>query len=230
MRFTKKDLIFSVFTGAGTGLVVWRILDFLKIPPIHLGERTICGIISCFIEYYFFIGWEWLVIFIPILWILGVGLGYFLGRWFSFFNQFGKFAAIGFTNAAVDFGVLNYLIYITGITGGQHYSLFKAVSFLVALINSYILNKFWAFSAGHDGVGKMEFVKFAGVAVVAALINVSVASYVVNFIDPLFNFTPAVWANIVAIIGSASALIFSFIGFKLLVFKNNHVPNSLSKI
>lgn len=146
-------------------------------------------------------------------------MGYFLGRRVKFFDQFGKFTAIGFTNAAVDFGLLNLLISLTDITAGWHYSLFKAISFLVALVNSYFLNKFWAFEAGQSSGGGLEFLKFAGVAITALLINVGVATYVVNFIVPFFGFSSTVWANIGAIIGSASALIISFIGFKLLVFK-----------
>ncbi len=205
MKFSKKDFWFSIFTGAGTGLIVWRILDFLNFQPWR-------GI-----------SFVWLILVVPILWIIGVGLGYFLGRWVNFFNQFGKFAAIGFTNAAVDFGVLNLLISATSISTGKYYSLFKTVSFLVALVNSYLLNKYWAFEAGATGGGGVEFFKFAGVAVVSILINVSVASYVVNSINPLFGFSVYVWANVGAVLGSASALIFSFIGFKLLVFKEKTV-------
>lgn len=220
MKFSKKDLFFSIFTGAGTGLIVWRILDFLKVVPLHE------------------VSYAWLVVLVPFLWILGVNLGYFLGRWINFFNQFGKFAAIGFTNAAVDFGVLNLLIFFTGYSTGRYYSLFKTISFLVALVNSYILNKFWAFAVpvpdvepqrverlSHSG---FQFVKFAGVALVSILINVSVASTLVHLGHPLTEVAAHRLANIGAVLGSASALIFSFIGFKLLVFKNNHVSNSLS--
>lgn len=217
MKFSKKDLLFSIFTGLGTGLIVWRILEFLNIPEIGKVWGVICVTYPC--GSFDGIPWSFLVILVPVLWILGVNLGYFLGRWVKFFNQFGKFAAIGFTNAAVDFGILNFLIASTGIATGGYYSIFKTVSFFIALINSYFLNKHWAFEANHNGAGGIEFVKFAGVAIVAALVNVGVASFVVNFIDPILGFSDAIWANIGAIAGSASALVFSFIGFKLLVFK-----------
>jgi len=199
--FSKKDFYFSIFTGTGAGLIAWRILDFLGYAR--------------FLE----ISLAWLILIVPLLWIVGVNLGYFLGRWFSFFNQFGKFVAIGFTNAAVDFGVLNYLISITGITAGVYYSVFKTASFLTALINSYLLNKHWAFEARQKGSRGGEFIKFATVAGVAALLNVGVASYIVNFVNPFYGFSAATWANIGAVIGGASALIVSFTGFKLLVFK-----------
>ena len=200
--FSRKDLLFSIFTGIGTGLIAWRIFNFL-------GFSRLYGI-----------SFAWLIFVVPILWILGVNLGLLLGRWLSFFNQFGKFAAIGFTNAAVDFGVLNFLIAATGIAAGAYYSLFKTISFLVALINSYLLNKYWTFGAGRTSIWGAEFFKFAGVAVVGALINVGMASYLVNFVNPVFGFSAEVWANVGAIVGSACALIVSFTGFKLFVFKN----------
>lgn len=201
MRFSKKDLLFTTTTGMITGLIFWRILSFLKAP-----------------EFYSF-SYVWLIILVPLAWIFGVNLGYFLGRWLAFFNQFGRFAVIGFNNAAIDFGTLNLEIFFFGINSGPFYSVFKIVSFLTALINSYFSNKYWTFEAAHSGGGRAEFLKFAGVASVSVVINVSVASAVVNLIHPLFGLSGNAWANIGAVIGSAVALIFSFIGFRVAVFK-----------
>ena len=50
-------------------------------------------------------------------------------------------------------------------------------------------------------------------------INVGVASFIVNYINPFVGFTPEIWANIGAVMGSATALVFSFLGFKIFVFK-----------
>ncbi|HEY4520595.1 MAG TPA: GtrA family protein [Candidatus Paceibacterota bacterium] len=201
-KFTKRDLSFSIFTGLITGILVWRIFLFLNVPEFRD------------------ITWSWLIIIIPILWIVGVNLGYFLGRLFSFFNQFGKFAAIGFTNAAIDFGVLNLLIHSTGTTEGFWYGVFKAVSFLAAVIPSYFWNKYWAFwSPGIMPASLKEFLKFLGVAVSAILVNSISATVIATFIDPALGFTPTAWANVAAAAGSALALIFSFAGFKVAVFK-----------
>lgn len=199
-KFTARDLGFSVLTGLITGLVAWKIFSFLNIAEFH-------GI-----------PWAALIIIVPILWIVGVMLGYFLGQWMPFFNQFGKFAAIGFTNAAVDFGVLNLLIAFTGYTAGTAYTVFKGLSFLSATLPSYYWNKHWAFNASNSS-GKFEFGKFFIVALVSIFINTGVATLVVNHIHPMFNLTPPAWANVGAIAGSAAALIFSFLGFKLAVFK-----------
>jgi putative flippase GtrA len=200
MKFTKKDLLFSVITGLITGFVAWKILVFLGYPEVY-GIRA-----------------STLVLVVPVLWILGVNLGYFLGKWIGFFNQFGKFAAIGFTNAAVDVGILNLFIAGTGETAGIMYSAFKAVSFVAATLHSYVWNKFWTFDAGQSR-GAGEFLKFFSVSLLALVVNVAAASLVVNFIPPVFGLDDKAWANIGAVAGSAAALVFSFAGFKILVFK-----------
>jgi putative flippase GtrA len=193
---TKKDLQYSLISGLMTGFIVWRLTIFLGIPE------------------FFGIKYYWLIIVLPILWFLGVNLGYFLGRFFKPFNQFGRFAAVGFTNAAVDFGILNLLIALSGVATGIFFSIFKTTSFLVALSNSYFFNKYWTFEAGKSHGGIIEFFSFGGVVVFAWFVNVGTASLVVYFIDPIGNLTPEAWANVGAVVGSAAALLFSFGGFK----------------
>lgn len=201
-HFTKKDFLFSVVTGLITGFVAWKILVFLGHPELY-------GFSA-----------RWLLAIVPVLWILGVNLGYFLGKWFAFFNQFGKFAAIGFTNAAVDFGILNLFIAGTGQTAGVMYAVFKGVSFIAATLHSYFWNKYWAFDAGSSHGGGGEFFKFFSVALLALVVNVGVASLVVNFIPPVLGLDDRVWANVGAVAASAAALLFSFAGFKFIVFKS----------
>lgn len=202
-KFTKKDFIYALVTGVTTGLLAWGVLVFLGVQGI-LGVHPML-----------------LVVFIPIAWIVGVWFGYFLGQRIGFFTQFGRFVAIGFTNASVDFGVLYLLIGLTNHFDGTWYSLFKAVSFTVAVIHSYFWNKYWTFDAGASSGGRSEFVKFVAVAVLSAIVNVAVASFVVSVksTGPLAGVSPAAWAGIGAVVGSAAALIFSFIGFRVLVFK-----------
>ena len=199
-KFSKKDLYFSLITGLTTGFIAWQIFVFLELPEF-------AGV-----------SYSWLIILIPILWFLGINLGYFLGQWLAFFNQFGKFAAVGLTNAAVYFAILNILISQSGINKGIWYSVFVVLAFTIATVHSYFWNKFWVFETAGNGAGKQEFGKFFGVSIVAGLINVGIASGVVNFVVPLWGLTPNQWANIGGIVGSAVALMASFTGFKLAVF------------
>lgn len=200
-RFSKRDLLFSLVTGFYTGFIAWRIFDFVEVPKFQ------------------YLSYAWLMLLVPVLWILGINLGYFLGQWRSFFNQFGKFAAIGFTNAAVDFGVLNLLIFYSGVSAGLLFPIFKGISFVVSATHSYFWNKYWSFKAVSTDVSGQEFFKFFSVTVGAFLINVSIASIIVNLIGPQFGLSGEAWANVGAVAGSALALIASFIGFKTVVFK-----------
>lgn len=145
-------------------------------------------------------------------------LGGFLSRWLAFFAQFGKFAAVGFLNAAIDFGVLNSLIFMSGINVGIMFSLFKAVSFIVAGTNSYLWNKFWTFKSGQGFVAGREYASFLVVSLVGLGINVAVASFVVNFVGPQFGIEATLWANVGAVFGAALGLFWNFVGYKFIVF------------
>lgn len=196
---TRNDIHSAIITGVTTGVLLWRILVYLDAPsPYGLPMVS-------------------LVVIMPVLWLLGVWLGYFLSQWYPFFAQFSKFVAIGFTNAMVDFGVLYLLIALTGAAGGVGFSVFKACSFIVATFHSYYWNRHWSFQT-KERAGREEFGRFFAVAAAAVLVNVAIASIVVILVGPQFNFTPEAWAGIGSVVGSASALIFSFIGFRLYVF------------
>lgn len=199
--FSRKDLLFSIITGFYAGLVIWRILVFLGRPD------------------FWGVSFAWLIVVVPVLWVLGVNLGYFLGRWMPFFNQFGKFSAIGFTNFSVYWGIFNLFIASTNIAAGIWYSVFVGIAFIAGAIHSYVWNKYWVFESGISGGRSTEFVKFITVSVASGLVNVGVASFIVNVSGPQFGIRPEGWANVGGVAGSAVALVFSFIGFRLLVFK-----------
>ena len=97
--------------------------------------------------------------------------------------------------------------------------MFVAISFTIGTVHSYFWNKFWVFSTTNDKISGEEFGKFIGVSVIAGLVNVGIASLVVNFINPILSLTLDQWANIGGVVGSAIALVFSFVGFKMAVFK-----------
>lgn len=195
---SKKDTVSAIITGLTTGVIGWQVLSYLG--------TTSVGMLPSYA----------LIVVVPILWLIGVEVGYILGRWIAFFNQFGKFAAVGFTNAAVDFGVLYLFIAYSSITSGIYFAVFKSVSFLVALTHSYFWNRTWSFSQ-KDNANRKEFINFAVVAIAGLVLNVTIATLVAN--APHVGVTDKAWAGIAAIVGSAASLIFSFVGLKLIVFK-----------
>ena len=111
---SKKDVVAALVTGLTTGLIGWQVLDYL-------GKSLPGGIHPSVLPF-----------IVPVLWVLGVQLGYVLGAFMRPFTQFGRFACIGFANAAVDFGVLYIGIALTGETSGIAYTAMKTVSFTVA--------------------------------------------------------------------------------------------------
>ena len=141
----------------------------------------------------------------------------FLSRWVSIFWQMAKFIVVGGLNTFLDFAVLNLSIAATGITAGGEFSLFKALTISVAIVNSYFWNKHWTFEVKEGGRG--EFIEFILVSLVGLGINVGSASFLVNYVPPFFDFGPVNWANFSALIATFLGLVWSFLGYKLIVFK-----------
>ncbi|MFH1181177.1 MAG: GtrA family protein [bacterium] len=137
-----------------------------------------------------------------------------------------KFILVGGLNTLIDLGVLNLLIFMTGIASGSGYSVFKGISFIAAVVNSYFLNKFWTFSASARGYGGQEklkeFSQFFFVSLIGFGINVGAASLVVNVIGNPFllsGISDKLWANAGAIIATFCGMTWNFIGYKFIVFK-----------
>lgn len=86
-------------------------------------------------------------------------------------RQFVKFGVIGVFNTGVDFG-----IYFTLTRGVDFFSVHKllanALSFTVAVIGAFILNRSWTFRV-RDGRAARQFVKFILVYLVGFTLNQS---------------------------------------------------------
>jgi putative flippase GtrA len=162
----------------------------------------------------------WLIIVVmPLLIICWITITYNLGRKWPTFYQFGKFIIIGFSNTAIDFGVLNFLMYVSGAERGILFSVFKGMSFLLAVTNSYLWNKFWTFGNNGADQWKKEFIKFLAVSGTAFLINVGIASFIVNFLKPLPGISLTLWANFGAFVSLVLTISWTFLGYKFFVFR-----------
>lgn len=162
--------------------------------------------------------WSALVIF-PLLFLLGLFIAFFLGRFVKVFYQLAKFVEVGVLNTLVDLGVLSLLMGVTGITGGIWYPIFKGTSFLTATTNSYFWNKIWTFQKeGFEGAGR-EFSEFLVVSGIGFGINVGSASIVVNWIGPQFGLSGDLWGVIGGIVAAICGMAWNFLGYKFIVFK-----------
>lgn len=132
--------------------------------------------------------------------------------------QFSKFAVVGVMNTAIDFGVLNILIFATGVRGGAALALLNSISFAVATTNSYLWNKFWTFR-DKNSAKAVEIGQFLAVSIVGLGINSGVVYLVSTFVDPMFGLAPAMWVNVAKVLATGFSLIWNFIGYKFIVFK-----------
>jgi putative flippase GtrA len=203
--FRKSDIISSVMLGEMIALFFILISKSL--------ERDV-PILDVFIRS------RWLILIsVPALVTLSVYIAFRLGQRRPVFFQFGKFITIGLANTAIDFGILNLLIFLTGIERGHLYSIFKSISFMVGIINSYLWNKFWTFESTENKWMGRQFFQFISISLVGFGTNVAAASFVVNFIGPIGGISPRLWANIGAFVAIVISVFWNFLGYKFIVFK-----------
>jgi len=66
------------------------------------------------------------------------------------FNQFFKFIIAGANNTAIDFLILNILMNLSHIYDQWPVIIFNIFSFSLAVINSYLVNRYWTFSQSQN--------------------------------------------------------------------------------
>jgi putative flippase GtrA len=133
--------------------------------------------------------------------------------------EFSKFAVVGVLNSGVDFGILNLLMLITGISSGGGFLGFKSISVTLGVLNSYLWNKYWTFNTSNSADARREFVAFMVVTLIAVALNVAGADVIVNVIGAPHGFSTKLWANIGAVSGAGLTLFTNFFGYKFFVFK-----------
>jgi putative flippase GtrA len=143
--------------------------------------------------------------------------------------QFIKFGVVGISNTAVDW-LVYYLIAGFLITASDAKPTVKAISFLVAVINSYLWNTIWTFKKEYAKSVKSAssakstiFIKFFVVSLVGWGVNYLVFRYFIN------NFTfqnIEIMARTIKtqdlyplIFASAAAVIWNFFANKLWTYK-----------
>jgi len=204
-----KDIFIAVFAGVVTGLT--GALIFKRLAELQFLGQAI-----------------WLLVVItPLVFVSGLYLGRWLSRWRPFFNSFARFAVVGFLNTAVDIGVFNLLMFLTGIEKGQAIALFKASGAVLAFLNGYFWNKYWSFEAGRTQNRGAEFIKYISVTVGGAVLNVGITALIVNFVPPAFDLSQLSWNNLAAVIATVFNLAWNFSGYRWIVFKRSS-PNPLS--
>jgi len=160
-----------------------------------------------------------LAIAFPLLAALGLQICWMLGKKYVWIWQMAKYLLIGVLATILDLGVLNGLILVSGVAIGVTYSVFKGISFVVATCLKYFADKFWAFEKNEKaGMGK-EFLQFFFVTLIGLGLNVFIASFVVNNIEPKFGLSQTAWGTIGGVAAAFGVMAWNFIGYKFFVFK-----------
>ncbi|MFC1663652.1 GtrA family protein [Patescibacteria group bacterium] len=198
----KIDFIAAFIIGEISAWIAIPILNFIELELPIIGSYPLV-----------------LLVLLPALAILAVGIAHILAKKIPVILQIVKFFLVGISNSFVDFGVLNFLMWITAVFSGWLFSLFLGLSFSLSVINSYFWNKYWTFEKKETKPGPKEFSKFYIIAGVGFLLNIIIASFIVNVIGPQFGFNEKIWANIGKGIAIFCICTWNFLGYKFIVFK-----------
>jgi putative flippase GtrA len=199
---TRRDAFLGLVAGFLIGLfsipVLYNIDFAAKIPHMHLT----------------------LLVGVPSLTLVGVLVAGFIGRRFLIIWQIAKFILIGFLNTAVDFGVLNALVFATGYDKGWPIAALNVAATAIAVTNSYFWNRRWVFESARGPAG-VEFAEFVLVSVSAIFIGSGIVAGVTTYISPMFGLTSEQWVNVAKGMASVFSMIWNFIGYKFVVFRRS---------
>ena len=85
--------------------------------------------------------------------------------------RFSKFSLVGFSNAAVDIGVLNLFLWLQPTREVGLLVLYNGIALVLANVNSYVWNTFWTFG-GRSEKNLREGVLF----LLQAIVNIGVSN------------------------------------------------------
>lgn len=199
MNSTKRDYAIGALVGFLTGVCAIPVLI-----NVNISDKLILSLVP---------------LVTPILFVIGIWFGNVMSKWISFFGQLGKFAAVGFLNTAIDFGLLNLLSQATGITQGLFLGGINVPAAGIAMLNSYFWNKYWVFRGG-GGSATSDIPKFVIVSVGAILINSAIVAIGTEFPAP-FGLSPQLWLNVTKVLATVASFLWNFVGYKLFVFRSS---------
>jgi len=118
---------------------------------------------------------------------------------------------VGVLNTLVDFSAFNLLVFVFGVPALVAYPF----SVAAGIINSFLWNKHWTFSAGGSAAWRREAVVFLGVSVSGMLINW--AGFAVLHL--LFGSSSALALNLEKLAASLVSMVWNFLGYRFFAFQ-----------
>jgi len=123
------------------------------------------------------------------------------------FSQAFKFAIVGVINTLINLVLLYLLTEFLGI----HYLVSAFFAFVVANLNSFILNKIWTFKESIKHKAASRYVKFIAVSVTALAVNLIFLYVLVEFFR--------VWYMFAQVLAVLLNFLINFFGNKIWTFR-----------
>jgi putative flippase GtrA len=135
-----------------------------------------------------------------------------------FARRFGKFSVVGVANAAVDVGILNFLIWVFAGEGAATLAVFNLAAILAANANSYVWNTLWTFRDKAGG-GARQRALFSLQALANVGINAGAFWACAAVIFAYTSLSPTAGGNVAKAASIAVAFLVSFFLLRHVVFK-----------
>ena len=139
-------------------------------------------------------------------------------RWSTSIFEVGKYGLVGLANTAINAGIINTFMMLTGIVSGLWLDGFFIFAFFVSITNGFFWNKLWTFGVAGSR-SSSEYLRYFGVTCVTVGASSFLFHVLVNVIGAPASISPNVWANIALGILIPVAFLGNFLGTKFFVFQ-----------
>ena len=134
-------------------------------------------------------------------------------------RQFLRFGCAGLLNAAIDFGTLNLLVFLSGVYGGIGIVPLNVMAFAAASLNSFTWNKLWTFRRPGRAHLAREVGAFYVVAISGLAINSTILWAVTALVPRPVGLPPIAWLNAAKLAAAITASLWDFVWYRGSVFR-----------
>ena len=127
------------------------------------------------------------------------------------FGQIVRFGVVGVVNTVLDFAILNLLYHVVG----WPLLVSNTISVSVAIVNSFLWNRYWTFSARRSGGWHQQALAFLLVSLTGLLIN----DAGIWILHSIWGGSSVLAINLQKAGASIISLVWNFIGYRLLAFR-----------
>ncbi len=210
LSMIKRDIYLSLLSGLLIGILAMSVLSVARLDADT--DHAYVVIPSCLIGIPVLLaGLNEISRKLPVLWELGI------------------FSVIGTLNTLVDWGTLVLLIILFRkccslepvhvlAAGIPVYALYKSVSFLVSVVNSYLWNKYWTFFGRPPRAINRQLLEFGIASAIGFGINVGLSTFVFSQFR-LGQLTTDQWGLVAAGAGTLCGMTWNFLSYKIIVFR-----------